>query len=202
VRETERRAHAFKEWAVVVRALLAGEQLLDVRKGGLREDDRRFSLKSTRLWLYPTVEHQRADLVKPAYRRWLEDSPGAAVGGPITISGWADIVGVARLSEPDELARLDGKFVWTLDYAETRLKWKRREALWVLALRARRLREPITVPWSDEYGGCSSWVDLAGLPDDPASLPSESALSDESFTARMKLIENDLPGRFEAPGVI
>jgi hypothetical protein len=45
-------------------------------------------------------------------------------------------------------------------------------------------------------------VDLAGLPDDPASLPSESALSDESFTARMKLIENDLPGRFEAPEVI
>lgn len=185
----------------MVRALLAGEQLLDVRKGGLREDDRRFSLKSTRVWLYPTVEHQRAELLKPAYRRWLDDSPGAAVGGPITIGGWADIVGVARVSEPDELARLDGKFVWTLDYAASRLSWKQREPLWVLALRAWRLDQPVTVEWRDEYGGCSSWVDLAELPDDPSSLASEPALSDESFTARMKLIENDLPGKFEAPEV-
>lgn len=184
-----------------MRALLVGEQLLDLRKGGLREDDRRFSIRSTRVWLYPTLEHQRADLLKPAYRRWLDDSPGAAVGRPITIAGWAEIVGVARLTEPDELAQLDGKFVWTLDYAASRLAWKHREPLWVLAMRAWRLHEPVTVEWRDEYGGCSSWVDIADLPDDPSTLPSEPALSDESFTARMKLIENDLPGRFEAPEV-
>ena len=27
------------------------------------------------------------------------------------------------------------------------------------------------MPWREEYGGCTSWVDLDGLPDDPAHAP-------------------------------
>jgi hypothetical protein len=196
-------APAFKEWAVIVHALLAGEQILDVRKGGLREPGRHFGLQATRVWLYPTVEHQRAELLKPAYRRWLDGPDGAAavpgVGSPIRIEGWADIVAVAELVEPDDLAKLDGKFVWTLDYAATRLKWKRRDPLHVLALRAHRLVEPITVEWRDEYGGCTSWVDLHGLPDDPATLPSEPALSDGAFEARLGFAAGDLPAGFSDP---
>lgn len=190
---------AFKEWAVVVRALLAGEQILDVRKGGLREDGRHFDVQASRLWLYPTAEHQRAELLKPAYRRWLDDSPASAPGEPIRIDGWADVVGVATITEPEQLSAIDGKFVWTFDYAESRLKWKKRDPLWVLALRAHRLAEPITVPWREEYGGCTSWVELDGLPEDPSSLESEPALTDESFASRLKLVENDLPVKFESP---
>jgi len=44
-------APACKEWAAVVHALLEGEQILDARKGGLREDGRHFSVQSTRFWL-------------------------------------------------------------------------------------------------------------------------------------------------------
>ena len=46
-------APACKEWAAVVHALLEGEQILDVRKGGLREDGRHFSVQSTRLLALP-----------------------------------------------------------------------------------------------------------------------------------------------------
>jgi hypothetical protein len=192
-------APAFKEWAAIVRALLAGEQILDVRKGGLREPGRHFGLEATRVWLYPTTEHQRAELLKPAYRRWIDEAPAAGTAPTITIEGWADIVGVAELTEPDDLAKIDGKFIWTRDYAESRLKWKRRDPLWVLALRAHRLDEPLTVPWREEYGGCTSWVDLDGLPDDPASLPAEPALSDGAFEARLGFAANDLPAGFEVP---
>jgi len=193
-------APACKEWAVVVRALLEGEQLLDVRKGGLREDGRHFDLQATRFWLYPTVEHQEPELLKPAYRHWVDETVAAAPPDrAIRVEGWADVVGVAKLTEPDDLAKIAGKFIWTLDYATSRLKWKQRDPLWVLALRAHRLLEPVTVPWREEYGGCTSWVDLEGVPDDPTTLPSEPALSDESFTARVKLTENDLPGKFENP---
>ena len=65
-------APAFKEWAVIVHALLEGEQILDVRKGGIREDGRHFSLQSTRLWLYPTAEHQKPELLKDPYRHWMD----------------------------------------------------------------------------------------------------------------------------------
>ena len=191
---------AFKEWAVIVRALLEGEQILDVRKGGLREDGRHFGVQSPRCWLYPTAEHQRSELLKPAYRHTIELSPGSRVGDPIRIEGWADVVGVARLTEPDDLAKLDSKLIWAHDYAESRLKWKRRDPLWVLAVRAYRLAEPLEVPWRDEYGGCTSWVELEGLPDDPAALPSHPALSDVAFAARLKGVEAELAGGLEPVG--
>ena len=96
---------AFKEWAVIVHALLEGEQVLDVRKGGLSEDGRQFGLKSTRVWLYPTAEHQRPELLKPSYRRTVDLAAGSPVGKPIRIDGWADIVGAATVTDPEQLVR-------------------------------------------------------------------------------------------------
>ena len=192
-------ALAYKEWAVIVHALVEGEQVLDVRKGGLREDGRHFGLQATRLWLYPTAEHQQPKLLKPAYRHLIELASASPVGEPIRIDSWADIVGVATLTTPEELAALDSKLIWTFDYAESRLRWKKRDPLWVLALRVHRLHEPVLVPWREEYGGCTSWVDLQGLPDDPAALPSEPALSDIAFKSRLKGIVGALPGGLIEP---
>jgi len=95
---------AFKEWAVIVRALLEGEQILDVRKGGLHEDGRRFGVRADRCWLYPTYEHQKPELLKPAYRRWVSDTETASESGTVQISGWADVAGVITITDPDELA--------------------------------------------------------------------------------------------------
>ena len=186
-------APALKEWAVVVHALLEGEQVLDVRKGGLREDGRHFAVQSNRLWLYPTAEHQDAELLKEPYRHWLDLADAAPVGEPIRIHGWADVVRVTTITEADELDAIASKLIWTGEYAASRFKWKKRDPLWVLALRAYRLVEPITVDWDEAYGGCTSWVELAGLPDDPASLPSEPALSDVAFAARLKGAVESLP---------
>jgi hypothetical protein len=186
-----------KEWAVVVRALLTGEQIVDVRKGGIRETDRHFRVRATRFWLYPTSEHQQPELLKPAYRRWIDDTRRPAEDGTIRIEGWADVVGTLTLTEPEELARLDSKLIWSPEYAESRLRWKRRDPLWVLALRAYRLAEPIDVPWRDEYRGCTSWVDLRDLPDDPDAVASEPALSDGAFAARLGFVEGQLGRRFE-----
>jgi len=58
---------AFKEWAVTVRALAEGEQLLTLRKGGIREPDKHFKLEYERFFLYPTFDHQRADLVRESH---------------------------------------------------------------------------------------------------------------------------------------
>jgi len=186
-------APACKEWAAVVHALLEGEQILDVRKGGLREDGRHFSVQSTRFWLYPTAEHQKPELLKEPYRHWIELAHAAPVGEPITIEGWADVVKLATVTEAEELDAIASKLIWTDDYAASRLGWKKRDPLWVLALRVHRLVDPVTVAWDAGYGGCTSWVELADLPDDPASLPSEPALSDVAFAARLKGCVEALP---------
>lgn len=185
---------AYKEWAVIVKALLEGEQIVDLRKGGIKEDGRHFALQSTRFWLYPTFEHQRADLIKPAYRPGLDQILAAEPPDrAIRIEGWADVVGVAKLTEAAHLDAVASKFVFSLEYASERLQWKRRDPLWILALRVHHLVEPITVAYRDEYGGCTSWVSLDGLPPDPSAVASEPALSDVAFAARLKGIRESLP---------
>ena len=183
---------ALKEWAAVVHALLEGEQIIDLRKGGLREDGRHFDVSARRFWLYPTAEHQQPALLKAAYQHWTELAVASPVGETITVPGWAEVTDIATISEPEHLAALDSKSVWSDDYAQTRLKWKRRDPLWVLVLRVHRLAEPVAVPWDDAYGGCTSWVSLAGLPD-LAAAPSEPALSDVAFEAKRKGIRDALP---------
>ena len=203
VTTTALRAPAFKEWAVVVQALLEGEQILDVRKGGIREDGRHFSVQATRLWLYPTVEHQRPELLKPAYRRWIDRRPTAEPADRAIRDRRAGPTSSA--SRPRRIPRCStrstARSIWSREYVETRFKWKKRDPLWVLALRVHRLDEPIAVPYRDEYGGCTSWVDLDGLPDDPASLPSEPVLSDVAFAAKLKGAAEAIPGGFDPPTV-
>ena len=41
---------AFKEWAVTVRALAEGEQLVTLRKGGIREENKHFELEYDRFF--------------------------------------------------------------------------------------------------------------------------------------------------------
>jgi hypothetical protein len=183
---------ALKEWAVIVHALLEGEQIVDVRKGGLKEDGRHFHVASSRFYLYPTAEHQKAELLKPAYRRWIDTVGASPVGQPLTFPGWAEVAESVTITEPEQLEKLDGKLIWSPDYVESRLKWKRRDPLWVLVLRAYRFDEPVTVAWDDAYGGCTSWVDIAGLPSDPSELPSQPALSDVAFAARKKGVDEAL----------
>ena len=186
-------APALKEWAAIVHALLEGEQIVDVRKGGLREDGRHFGLPARRCWLSPTAEHQQASLLKAAYAHWVGLADAARVGEPVRLRGWADIVDVATITEPDQVDALDSKLVWARDYLESRFKWKRHDPLWVLVLRVHRLAEPVTVDWKDDYGGCTSWVAYEGLPADPATLPSEPVLSDIAFEAKHKGIREALP---------
>ena len=190
---TAAKTPALKEWAAIVHALLEGEQIVDVRKGGLHEDGRHFGLATRRCWLSPTTEHQQAGLLKPAYAHWVDLADASPVGQPVTVHGWADIVDVALIAEPEHVDALDSKLVWTREYLESRFKWKARDPLWVLVLRVHRLADPVTAPWRDEYGGCTSWVTYDELPDDPAMLPSEEALSDVAFEAKHKGIRDALP---------
>jgi len=186
-------APALKEWAAIVHALLEGEQIIDLRKGGLREDGRHFDLPARRMWLYPTSEHQRGELLKAAYRHWVDLATAAPVGEPIPIAGWADVVDVATITEAEHLDAIASKLIWTDDYASSRLQWKKRDPLWVLVLRVHRLDEPVTVGWAEGYGGCTSWVTLDGLPADPAELPSRPALSDVAFESKRKGVRESLP---------
>lgn len=170
---------ALKEWAVTVRALAEGEQLVTLRKGGIREPGKHFELEHKRFFLYPTFDHQAAALVReshvPEVGRAIEDAtwPGKApsarmvAGGAelpqpvsVRIRAWADVTTAWETTDPAAVEALGRFHVWTSDYAAKRLKWKPRHPLHVLMLRVHRLPRPITVKVADAYLGCRSWIDL------------------------------------------
>ena len=80
-------------------------------------------------------------------------------------------------------------YIWTTDYAQSRLRWKPMLPLSALLLRVFRLSAPVTAPWQPEYGGCTSWVEV--LSDIPLGRL-EPALSDAEFRARAEAVRGSL----------
>ncbi len=205
---------AFKEWAVTVRALAEGEQLVTLRKGGIRETEKHFELDHQRFFLYPTFDHQRIDLVRESHRPelrraleegvWADGEPAAhawtADGGiqqpdRVRIRAWAEVAGHFTVSDRRAVDGLSPYYVWTADYAEKRLAWKRRHPLHVLLLRTYRIPRPVTVKVREDYGGCRSWLELA------RELPFEGTpvLSDDEFeraTEQIAAIASDAQPAF------
>ncbi len=196
---------AFKEWAVTVRALAEGEQLITLRKGGIREAGKHFRLEHERFFLYPTFDHQRHDLVReshqPELRRALEEGvwadgepPERALAGDggisqperVRIRAWAEVAAHFTITDPRCVDALSPFYVWTPDYAEKRLAWKRRHPLHVLLLRTYRIPRPVTVKVKEQYGGCRSWLELQ------RDLPFEGTpvLSDDEFERAAEEIES------------
>ena len=161
---------ALKEWAVTVRALAEGEQLVALRKGGIREDEKHFEVEHDQFFLYPTFDHQRNDLVReshhPELRRALEEGvwpdeeppPRALLqdGGipqpdRVRIRSWAEITDHFTTDDHRVVEALTPFHIWTPDYAQKRLAWKRTHPLHVLLLRVHRIPRPVTVRVKDKH---------------------------------------------------
>ena len=152
---------ALKEWAVTQRALDRGEQVILLRKGGIREEAKEFRVVEPEFLIYPTFEHQREDLLKPAYRRHLQE----VLAGPhdsreILFTHWARVAEVVEVTKRKTLEALSPHHIWTTNYAEARLHWKPRNPLLVLVVRVFRLAESVRAPFASAYAGCKSWVRL------------------------------------------
>ncbi|HEY7933209.1 MAG TPA: DUF1802 family protein [Solirubrobacteraceae bacterium] len=195
---------AFKEWAVTVRALAEGEQLITLRAGDIRDPEKDFQVEHDRFFLYPTFDHQNYDLVReshqPELRRaleegvWPDGEPSLQMLGSagllhqpdrVRIRAWAEVAGHFTITDPRCVDALSPFYVWTTDYAEKRLAWKRRHPLHVLLLRTYRIPRPVTVKVKDEYGGRSPWFELQ------RDLPFEGTpvLSDDEFERAAEEIE-------------
>jgi hypothetical protein len=182
---------ALKEWAVAVEAMLKGEQSLIMRKGGIREETRDFQIASDRFYLFPTYEHQKAELIKPGYAGELADtlklwSPGQMT---VTIRGYAKLVEDIEISEQEQVDRLKPLHIWTDRFAEERLKWKRKNPLHIMILRVYLLNNPVTLPIIDSYNGCKSWIQLEGSFDEKELTP---AMDGEAFERYAKQVREAL----------
>ena len=175
---TEMAIHALKEWAVAVDALIAGETIMLLRKGGIREEGKHFRVAQDEVLLYPTCEHQEPGLLKAPYAGQVQPVPSGWHPETVTIRGWARIEEIFQVTDAATVEALLPYHIWNERFAAERFGWKPRYPLYVLLLRAYRLPKPRTIAYVPAYGGCRSWIDLQ----EPISLEGmQPALPDAQF---------------------
>jgi hypothetical protein len=152
--------HAFKEWAVAIQALEAGETVMLLRKGGIREQGGRFQVAQEQVLLYPTYEHQQPKLLKPDYSNRVVPVTSGWHPETVRIGSWAKITDILPVFDENIVNQLLPFHVWNEHFICDRLKWKPRQPLFVLLLRAYNLAQISYIPYRSEYGGCKSWIDL------------------------------------------
>jgi hypothetical protein len=151
---------AFKEWAVVCRALALGQQSLIIRKGGISESGGRFQPEHSRFWLYPTHFHeQQQQGVKALAQPWLaEAEANQAPSGRLRISHWVETTEAVFVDQLDKALALDDLHIWTPETITQRFHY-RRPGLFVLPVRV--WSAPVVeIAEHPEYAGCKTWVPL------------------------------------------
>ncbi|MSX02332.1 MAG: DUF1802 family protein [Actinobacteria bacterium] len=201
---------AIKEWAVTIRALAEGEQLLIFRSGAEEEPE---ALENSRFFLFPTFEHEANDVVRgahvPELRRALEegvwpdgDPPVSALTRPggieqpdrVRVRAWAEVAGEYTITDQRIINELSPFYIWTNDYAAKRLGWRRRSPLRVTLLRTHRIPRPVTIRVRPEHDFGPTWLEIT------RELPFEGTpvLSDLEFGRVQEEIESIVSGRIPA----
>ena len=152
---------ALKEWASVLEAMARGEQVLLIRKGGLREPGSGFELVSNTFVFYPTFEHQAVRYLRVPYRRYFEEAvQRRAPEGKVRIELFGVAVSSVQSDDPALIDRLSAFHVYNQEFVGQRLKWQPEHPLVIVVVRPFRLPAPRTLPVIPRYAGCTSWVTL------------------------------------------
>jgi hypothetical protein len=172
--------HAFKEWAVICRALAAGDQSIILRKGGIDENDDSFRVEHTRFWLYPTYTHQQRTGVKEHVLPLLEQAEAERPpAGVVRLTHFAEVHGVYQLHDLAAALAVSSLHVWSLETVQARFAY-RTPGLFLLPVRLYRAAQALDLPEPPHYAGCRSWVELEqDLPTDGAT----PVLDDRAFDA-------------------
>jgi hypothetical protein len=155
---TER--HAFKEWAVICRALAEGRQSLILRKGGVAEAGGEFVVDHLRFWLYPTYVHEKAaDLRPDAAELLTQVEAERPAAGVVRLSHFAEVDGAYHLHDLVTALKLQPFHLWSHETVQARFVY-RRPGLYALPVRVYRAAEVLELPETPAYVGCKTWVDL------------------------------------------
>ncbi len=178
---------ALKEWAVVIKAMLKGRQILLLRKGGIEEDA--FQLRSDEFWLFPTYEHQSLHRIRPEFHDWLTEKEQAHQHSKVTLEAYGVVSTAFRVPHADALQALTDEHIYNEEHIQQRLRYKPELPLYVLAVRIYRAPTPHVIDYHPDYAGCRSWVPLKqALPTDEAV----AVLSDEAFAGKLQRLKTAL----------
>ncbi len=180
---------AFKEWAVVCKALAEGRQAIVLRKGGIAETGGEFRLEHDRFWLFPTYAHQQRAGIVEEWRPLLEQAEAERPPeGTVRLTHFVEVPGIYHVKDLPSAWKLAGFHGWSQDVVEARFRY-RWPGLYVLPVRTYRAAQAHEIADTPYYAGCKSWVELE------RALPTEGAvpvLTEEAFDAVLNGLERVL----------
>jgi len=192
--EEDRLTVALKEWAVAVRALREGRQIVLLRKGGIREEGGEFEVQARDVLLLPTYEHQieQAGTLQPCYGSWLQEEERRRLPGEQTrIDAWAHITDIVIVQRFEALYTLKSQHIYDDSFLRFRTETDPHKPLYALFLRTYELPQPVVLPMEMDYYGCKSWITLKE-PITPAD--SKPVLSDHTYSERVRVMKRLLLG--------
>ncbi|MCF3648532.1 DUF1802 family protein [Synoicihabitans lomoniglobus] len=153
---------AFKEWHAIVGALVAGEQSIILRKGGIAEGRGGFTAKSNRFWLLPTRFHAQAEKLKPAADRYLPSHDDDSSDDPpeVSLNAFAELTAHRFLTAWSKVAALNAQHLWTESTVRERFDWSKPPGIHLLTVQVHRLLTPVKFRLTAAQAGCKSWVEL------------------------------------------
>ncbi|HVS36545.1 MAG TPA: DUF1802 family protein [Gemmataceae bacterium] len=171
--------HAFKEWAVVCKALADGRQSIVLRKGGIAEKTAEFQVEHKRFWLYPTYVHQQGDGVSADALPLLEQAEAERPPiGVVRLTHFAEAAwGVYRLHNLPAALLLGGMHCLSAATVQARFEY-RRPGLYVVPVRVYRALQAVDLAETAYCAGCRSWVELERELQTDGAAP---VLSEEAF---------------------
>jgi hypothetical protein len=174
---------ALKEWATVCRALETGRQIVLLRKGGIYESGGEFELDHPEFLLFPTYLHQNLKMLKPDAHAGFE--PHTAEPDRVRLSAAGVVTDIVQVTSRAQVDAIDAEHIWTAPLIDMRFNYKPQNPLYLLLVRAYRLREPVEVENTPAYAGCKSWVPL----DEPiATGGAAPVLDDVQYESRRRAI--------------
>ena len=152
---------AFKEWAVVCRAIGEGQQTVILRKGGIAETGGVFRPEHDRFWLYPTYFHEQQQKgIRPEFQPLLEAAEAARPApGTIDFRFWVEVTAVQFLDQLDAALALEPHHIWSTETVRQRFHY-RTPGLYALTMQAYEMPATLVIPEHPAYAGCKTWVDL------------------------------------------
>jgi hypothetical protein len=166
---------ALKEWSAVVHALLDGRQSVLLRKGGIGE--KRFEVAAREFMLFPTVAHSHAERVRPEFQDLLTAAAADSADDHVVVRAVAKVVAALPVSRPDNIEAIEDLHIWTAESVrEDRLDFRPRHRLTVLVVQAIPLIEPVELPRTPDYAGCTSWVQVPVTPSLGSPVRDEASL--------------------------
>jgi hypothetical protein len=174
---------ALKEWASVCGALSRGRQIILLRKGGIYESAGEFEIEHRQFLLFPTYLHQNTAMLKIDERAGLTKLASEPAKIELSLAG--AITDIVPMTSRAAMNALDDEHIWTSSLIDMRFNYRPENPLYLLLVRAYRLRQAITIDNTPAYAGCKSWVPLERA---VATADAAAVLDDAEYAERRDAI--------------